>query len=213
MTISGLYPIVDLKAGATIATAASFLEAVLVEGVRVAQLRAKSVPDRAFLEIASACVEVARRRGVKLLVNDRADIAAAAGADGVHVGADDLPIEAARRVLGGKGLVGTSTDSPEEARAAAAAGADYVAWGAVFPTATKTDAAPQDGPAALARVRAAIPGVPLVAIGGITAARVADIARAGADAFAVVGALRDAADPHGEALRLVDAWREAAGRS
>jgi thiamine-phosphate pyrophosphorylase len=100
--------------------------------------------------------------------------------------------------------VGRSTDSPEEARGAAEAGADYVAWGACFPTESKPDAAAQEGPEALARVRAALGrGVPLVAIGGITAARVGSVVAAGADAVAVIGALRDSADPGGEAKRMV----------
>src|SRR5207253_9362732 len=119
-------------------------------------------------------------------------------------------LAAARRVLPAGAIIGRSTDTPEEAKDAAEAGADYIAWGAVYPTTTKPDAAPQEGPAALARVRAAFAtAIPLVAIGGITLDRVPDIADAGADAFAVIGALRDAPDPEMLANKLVRAWKAA----
>lgn len=209
MRIEGLYPIVDLAEDGTPESAAAFLDAVCVDGVVLAQLRAKKLADRRFLAVAERCAEIARARGVILVVNDRADIAAAAGAGGVHVGSDDLPPRIAKGLLPRGAIVGVSSDSPAEARDAASSGADYVAWGAVFPTATKTDAARQDGPGALAAVRAAIPGVPLVAIGGITLERVPAVVRAGADAFAVIGALRDAQDPREAARAMVAAWRDA----
>lgn len=204
--LRGLYPIVDVSEATTARAALDLVRAVAVPGVRVLQLRAKTLEDRAFYDMASAVSAVCRGMSIALVVNDRVDIASAVGAAGVHLGDTDLPLSAARRVLPAGAFVGISTDSPEEARDAAEAGADYVAWGAVWPTATKADAAEQEGPAALARVRAAIPRTPLVAIGGITLERVPEILAAGADAFAVVGALRDAADPAAEARKLVAAW-------
>jgi thiamine-phosphate pyrophosphorylase len=206
--VRGLYPIVDVTEGMDARAAVARARAVAVRGVAVLQLRVKAMPDKGFHEIAAAVSAACAGLGLMLVINDRADIAVAVNAAGVHLGSDDLPLSAARRVLPKDAIVGRSTDTPEEARAAAEAGADYVAWGAVWPTATKTDAAPQEGPSALARVRAAIPGVPLVAIGGITAERAPLVRAAGADAFAVIGALRDAADPAAEAKRLADAWEK-----
>jgi thiamine-phosphate pyrophosphorylase len=211
-SVRGLYPVLDVAGpgdGADVRVVLARARAVAVPGVRVIQLRAKALPDRLFHEIAASLAAVCRGLSIALVVNDRADIAAAVGAAGVHLGTDDLPLSAARRMLPPGMFVGRSTDSPEEAREAMEAGADYIAWGACFPSATKPDAAPQEGPSALARVRAAIPGVPLVAIGGITADRLATVAATGCDAFAVIGALRDAADPGAQALRLVSAWDEA----
>lgn len=204
--LRGLYPILDVPAGADPRDLLSRARAFAVPGVKVMQVRAKGVSDHLFYEVASSVAAVCRSLSIALVVNDRVDVAMAVGAAGVHLGTGDLPLSAARRILGPGILVGRSTDSPEEAKDAADAGADYIAWGACYPTATKPDAAAQEGPAALARVRAAIPNVPLVAIGGITLDRVAEVARAGADAFAVIGALRDAADPAAEARKLVQAW-------
>lgn len=202
----GLYPILDVGANTDPREVLARARAVAVPGVKVMQLRAKQVPDRLLYEIASSIAAAARGLGIALVINDRIDVAMAVGAAGVHLGSDDLPLAAARRILPPHVFVGRSTDSPEEAREAAESGADYIAWGACFPTATKPDAATQEGPAALARVRAAIPGVPLVAIGGIILDRLPLVAATGADAFAVIGALRDAPDPATEARRFVQAW-------
>lgn len=208
--LTGLYPIVDVGPGMNERGTILFVRAFAIPGVKLVQLRCKGISDRAFYEVASGVAATARGLGLALVINDRPDIAAAVQADGVHLGADDLPLAAARRVLAPGSIIGRSTDTPEEARLAADAGADYVAWGAVFPTATKPDAAPQEGPAALARVRGALPSdVPLVAIGGITQERLPEVAAAGADAFAVIGELRDAPDPESTARKLVLAWKAA----
>lgn len=213
--VGGLYPILDAGPGASDRKVLTLLRSVAVPGVKVVQLRCKGMSDRAFYDMAVGVAAAARSLGLALVVNDRPDIAAAVQADGVHLGTDDLPLAAARRVLPPGAFVGRSTDTPEEARDAAEAGADYVAWGAVFGTATKPDAAQQtQGASVLARVRAAMPaGIPLVAIGGITADRLGVVAAAGADAFALIGALRDAPDPEAEARRLVAAWKAARPRS
>lgn len=208
--IAGLYPIVDVGPGMSERGTIAFVRTFAIPGVKVVQLRCKKLGDRAFYEVAAGVAATARGLGLALVINDRPDIAAAVQADGVHLGTDDLPLAAARRVMPAGSFIGRSTDTPEEAKEAAEAGADYVAWGAVYPTATKPDAAPQEGPVALAKVRAAVPAaVPLVAIGGITLERVPDVAAAGADAFAVIGALRDAKDPEAVAMQLSRAWKAA----
>lgn len=208
--LTGLYPIVDVGPGMNERGTILFVRSFAMPGVKLVQLRCKGISDRAFYEVASGVAATLRGLGLSLIINDRADIAAAVQADGVHLGTDDLPLAAARRVLAPGSIVGRSTDTPEEARLAADAGADYIAWGAVYPTATKPDAAAQEGPTALARVRAALPSdVPLVAIGGITQDHLPEIALAGADAFAVIGVLRDAADPETTARKLVLAWKTA----
>lgn len=208
--VTGLYPIVDVGPGMSERGTIAYVRTFAIPGVKIVQLRCKKLSDRAFYEVALGVAATARGLGLALVINDRPDIAAAVQADGVHLGTDDLPIAAARRVLPAGAIVGRSTDTPEEAKEAAEAGADYIAWGAVYPTATKPDAAPQDGPAALAKVRGAFAAaIPLVAIGGITLERVPDVAAAGADAFAVIGALRDAQDPEALANKLVRAWKAA----
>ena len=209
--VTGLYPILDVGPGTGDRKVITLLRSVAVLGVRLVQLRCKGISDKAFYDMATGVSAAARTLGLSLVINDRPDIAAAVQADGLHLGTDDLPMTAARRVLPPGAFVGRSTDTPEEARDAVEAGADYVAWGAVYGSATKTDAAQQvDGPAILAKVRHAMgASIPLVAIGGITAERLGPIANAGADAFAVIGALRDAADPESEARRLVSAWKVA----
>lgn len=206
--VRGLYPVIDAAEGADPRRVLGLARSAAVPGVRILQLRAKRMTDKAHYETASALAALCRSLSIVLVINDRADIALAVGAQAVHLGTDDLPLRAARRVLPPEILIGVSTDSPDEAREAAESGADYVAWGACFPTSTKPDAAPQEGVAALARVRAAIPRTPLVAIGGITRDRVRPIGDAGADAFAVIGALRDAPDPEAEARALLQRWNE-----
>jgi thiamine-phosphate pyrophosphorylase len=187
-----LYAIVDpLDTGRSpIALAA----ALLAGGARCLQLRWKPAGARDVLEAARAICPLAHAAGAVLLVNDRPDVAVLAGADGVHLGQDDLPLAAARRVLGPGRIVGVSTHDVEQARRAAAAGADYVAVGPVFATTSKAGALTPRG---LDLIRAARPLVPcpLVAIGGIDASTAADAIAAGADAVAMIAALVRAPDP------------------
>lgn len=141
--------------------------------------------------------------GFRVIVNDRADVALLAGAHGVHLGQDDLSCRAARAFLGAKAVIGLSTHSPNEVRAAQSAPADYLAIGPVFATGTKPDAAPVVGLAGVREARRLCPG-PLVAIGGIRGPRVREVLDAGADAVAVASALR-ASSPRqaGEAARAL----------
>ena len=136
-----------------------------------------------------AALEITRPRGVRLIVNDRVDVALAAGADGVHVGQDDLPAESAREILGPMAIIGISTHSLAQAAAAASLPVDYVAIGPVFATSTKANPDPVVGLEGLRAVRAAVTAS-LVAIGGITLEKAPAVFAAGADSVAVVSDLR-----------------------
>jgi thiamine-phosphate pyrophosphorylase len=187
-----LYAIVDpLDTGQDpVALAAALLDG----GARCLQLRWKPAAPHDVLDAARAIRALAHAAGALFLVNDRPDLAVLAGADGVHLGQDDLPLAAARRVLGPARIVGLSTHDPEQARRAAAAGAHYVAVGPVFATTSKVGALAPRGLDLVRAARAAVP-CPLVAIGGIDATTAADVIAAGADAVAMIGALVRAPDP------------------
>lgn len=183
----------------------ALVEAAVRGGATVVQLRAKDLPARAFAALA---VETARRlapTGVPLLVNDRVDIALACGAAGVHLGQDDLAVPDARRMLGPGAVIGVSVNTPEEARRAAAEGADYVGAGPAFATSTKDTPLAVLGPDGIARIRRTV-GIPVVAIGGITAANAASLAAAGADGVAVVSAILGTPDPEAAAADIARAF-------
>lgn len=167
--------------------------AMLDGGARLLQLRLKSTPTGAFLATAERLRELTAAAGATFIVNDRADVARACGADGVHVGQDDLPIEAARAVLGTAPIIGFSTHSETQLAAARARGADYLAFGPIFATTSKHQADPVVGLERLRTVRGLTNGT-LVAIGGITAATAPAALAAGADAVAVIAALVRAPD-------------------
>ncbi len=168
--------------------------AFLAGGARLLQLRLPSATARELLEAARAIVPLAHAHGATLLVNDRPDVARAAGAHGVHLGQDDLPIAAARRVLGDGAIVGLSTHDPGQARAAADAGADYIGVGPIFATTTKADALPARGLDLLRAVRPLV-SLPIVAIGGITPDTAPGVRAAGADAVAMIAGLVRTPDP------------------
>ncbi|MBW6432643.1 thiamine phosphate synthase [Actinoplanes hulinensis] len=163
------------------------------------QIRVKTNDAQAY-ELAVAAVAICRPAGTMVLVNDRVGVALAAGADGVHVGADDLPVEVVRRILGPAAIVGATCRTPAAARAAVAAGASYLGAGPAFHTSTKDGLPPPLGPAAIAAVAEAVPGTPVLAIGGITADRVPLLAVHG---VAAVSAF--AADPKGAAAEFLQA--------
>lgn len=171
-------------------------------GATLVQLRGKAWTDRQFLEMAVRTLGLLRPAGIPLIINDRADIARAAGAAGVHLGRSDLPAAAARKILGGRSLIGVSAGSPAEAREAEAAGADYLGVGPVFPTRSKEDAGAPLGPAMIRKIRTAT-GLPILAIGGISAENVPAVIGAGADGVAVISAITAAADPEREAARIL----------
>ena len=163
-------------------------------GVTTVQLREKGTPSGEFLRIASSLRALTRKAGVTLIVNDRLDIALAAGADGVHVGQEDLPAERARELLGTNRILGVTAADEEEARAAAAGGADYIGCNAVFSTPTKTDTGPAIGLDGLERLVNCV-DIPVVAIGGINAGNAGDVLSTGVEGIAVVSAVVSANDP------------------
>lgn len=204
----GLYAIVDAT---TLSRRGldplAFADAVLAGQPAVMQLRAKDLSARQTLTLLCALAPRCRARGVPLFANDRADLAALAGADGVHVGQRDLPVPLARRAFPG-GMVGVSTHSSAELAAAIACEPDYVAVGPVFATATKLDAEPVVG-LDLVREAVARSTSPVVAIGGIDRKRAAEIARVGA-MVAVIGALVPIRDDLAEVTALTRALAEGA---
>jgi thiamine-phosphate diphosphorylase len=185
------------------------LDAVLEGGCRVVQLREKSLPPADLHPIALALRRRCRDMGCLFIVNDRVDLALAVEADGVHLGQEDLPASTARRLLRAGMILGVSTHDEAQARRARDDGADYVAVGSMFPTASKTGFQ-LVGPALLRRVRPAI-AVPLVAIGGITVDNVGEVMEAGADAVAVISAVCAAPDPAVATRSFLRRIREARG--
>lgn len=175
-------------------------EAALRGGATVLQLRWKAGPLREMLRLGEALQDLCRRYRVPFLIDDRVDVALALGADGVHVGPEDLPPEVARRLLGPRAILGVSARTPEQAQAAEAAGADYLGTGAVFPTSSKANPV-WIGLEGLARVVRAT-RLPVVAIGGIGPENAADCIRAGAVGVAVISAITQAPDPEAAARAL-----------
>lgn len=155
-------------------------------GVLLVQLREKFLSPREFHREAATALRVAHERGVKIIINDRVDIALALKADGVHLGQGDLTSEAARRLLGSEVIIGFSTHNLEQARLAAKMPIDYIAVGPIFGTSTKQASDPPVGLIGLQRVRQIVGQTPLVAIGGITSENSQDVIDAGADAVAVI---------------------------
>lgn len=177
----------NAKAGRSMVDA---VRAAVEGGATIVQLREKDLDAAAYVQLARDVLEVTRPAGVPLLINDRVDVALAAGADGAHVGQTDLPAAAVRAMLGPTALLGVSVKTPQQAADAAAAGADYVGAGAVFPTGTKADASVigLDGLRAVcaASSEGALGPMPVVAIGGVSAANAAQAVAAGAAGAAVV---------------------------
>lgn len=158
-------------------------------GATFVQLREKNLPTRDFYTEAEAALKVARELDVKLLINDRVDIALALKADGVHLGQEDLSPEAARQLLGPEAIIGISTHNLSQAVEAAKSTADYVAFGPIFSTHTKSDTSPVVGLNSLSKIREVISGKPLVAIGGVDHSNAADVLGHGADSLAVISCL------------------------
>ena len=179
----------------------------LAGGVDTVQVRVSAATtDRDAYELACQVLELCRRSQVTCLVNNRLHLAVAAGADGGHVGATDLPVAAARRVLGPRAILGATVRDPSGARLAVAGGASYLGVGPAYQTTTKSGLPAPLGPPGLSAVAAAVT-VPVIAIGGITVARVPAVRAAGVHGLAVVGAIGSAADPRAAANALSRAWR------
>jgi thiamine-phosphate pyrophosphorylase len=174
-------------------------EAYLAGGARFLQVRAKLSSSAVFLQLSEEVVSRAHKAGAIVVVNDRADVAKLAGADGVHLGQDDLEPREARRILGGAAFIGWSTHSIEQVRAACRLPVDYVAVGPIFGTATKTTGYDAVGTELVSQARAVLTeaglDTPIVAIGGITLERAAAVIRAGASSVAVISDLLSTGDP------------------
>ena len=199
---SPVYPIVDASLFGD-GDPGPVLRALGAAGIRLVQLRGKGMPSGAFVSWVGAGVRAASGRGVRVLVNDRADVALLAGADGVHLGQHDLSARAARRLLGARAVIGLSTHTCEEMRAARREPVDYLAVGPVFETPTKADSAPVVSLKGVRQARRLYEG-PLVAIGGISQSRISQsrisqsrisqsriraVLAAGADAAAMISAV------------------------
>ena len=196
-----LYAIIDptLLAVSELALA----EALAGSGVELIQYRSKTASSRQFFEVSRQLSALLGPRGVRLIVNDRPDIAILAGAGGVHVGQEDLGVEDARAICGKDRWVGVSTHTLEQVAEAERTSADYIAFGPIFPTATKKNPDPVVGTDLLRKVRQ-MTVKPLVAIGGITLERAAEVYGAGADSLAVIRDLICAPDPAARARKYLD---------
>jgi thiamine-phosphate pyrophosphorylase len=172
-------------------------EAVLRGGVDVLQLRHKTLLRGRLLVLARRLRELTAQAGALLVVNDHLDIALLAGADGVHLGADDLALAEARRLAPGGFLIGASASTPADARQAVLEGADYIGCGPAFPTPIKAEKR-VIGPAAVAEVQAAV-AVPVFAIGGVEAANVPELVAAGVHRACMIRGLFESADPEAAA--------------
>ena len=186
------------------------LAAALDGGADTIQLREKTWPSGTIFPLARRLRDRCAAASVPFIVNDRVDLALAVEADGVHLGQDDLPPGPARALLKPGMILGLSTHSVEQARAAQAAGADYVAVGSMFPTATKPEFQ-LVGPALARQVRPLV-RVPLVGIGGITPDNVGEVVAAGVDGVAVISAVCGAPDPAAAARRFIAAIEAARTR-
>lgn len=182
------------------------VEEALAAGVRAVQLRERDLTPRELLPLAHALRRVTAAAGARLLINDRIDVAVAVDADGVQLRADHLPIPIARRLLGPDAIIGVSTHSLAEVRAAQVA--DFVLFGPVFATASKQEYGPPLGVAAL-RAAAAASGIPVLAIGGVTAARVPALRASGAAGVAAIGAILRAPQVGEAAAVMLEALRRA----
>jgi thiamine-phosphate pyrophosphorylase len=201
-----VYLVTDPSAGAGIPVRAAAALGALPPGSAALQLRDRGANGRDLLALARALREVAGRAGQLLLVNDRVDVALAAGADGVHLPAAGIPAAEARRLLGPERLVAVSCHSADDVARARGAGADFATFGPLFDTPSKR---PYGAPVGLGRLReAAALGLPLVGLGGVDAGNAGEVARAGASGVAAIRAWLDAADPAAAVRGLLEAFEK-----
>lgn len=163
-------------------------------GVSYVQLREKDITTRLFVEEAIAIKKILKPHNLLLIINDRIDVALACGAEGVHIGQDDMPYAIARKLMGTKAIIGLSVETWEDVEESDMLDVDYIGVSPIFTTPTKTDTKGAWGLEGLAKIKA-FSRHPLVAIGGINEANAADVIAAGADCIAVVSAICAAPDP------------------
>ena len=200
-----IYPITDV--GLSGLSHREQVEMFAAGGATLIQLRDKTSSPRDFYEAAVDAIAAARRLGVMIIINDRVDVAIAAGADGVHLGQDDLPAAAARALLGAGRVIGFSTHSPKQAVEASSWDLDYIAIGPIFRTTTKADPDPVLGLEPLREVKRAV-NKPLVAIGGITLESARSVIEAGADCVSVISDLFSSGDPAARIRQYLDLLRD-----
>ncbi len=187
-----VYVIVDLSFAMGRSAGEVVSEAVR-GGSGIIQLREKTATTRQILEMGHGALAICRKAGVPLIINDRVDIALALDADGVHLGPDDMPVAIARKLMAKGKIIGASAGTVEEALAAKRDGADYLGVGAIYATASKSDAGEPIGPESLRKIKLAS-GMPLVGIGGISRDNAGPVITAGADGVAVISAVVSAPD-------------------
>lgn len=205
MNICGLCAIVgDYRQDISIEQMA---EEALLGGASMIQLRVKNASARHYIELAMRVKAVTGRCNVPLIINDRADVAFAVGASGVHLGQSDLPIEYARLILGRDAIIGVSVQTVEQAKEAERQGADYLGAGPVFPTISKEDAERPIGLEGLRAICAEV-GIPVIAIGGIYAHNAKEVMSAGASGIAAISAIFGADDIEAATKELVEAMKE-----
>ena len=164
------------------------VEEAIAGGITMLQLREKEATSREFYELALQIRELTKRHNIPLVINDRLDIALVVGADGLHIGQSDLPLEAVRRIAGKRLFVGVSASRIQEAKQAEAEGADYLGVGAVFPTGSKADAGEAIGLEGLRAICSAVT-IPVVGIGGLGPSNAAAVMQSGALGIAVISAI------------------------
>lgn len=204
-----LYLVTD-STGMTEETFLQAVHAALKGGVTLLQLREKGRSAREYLALAEKVLPLAHEYGVPLLINDRIDVAIAAGADGVHVGQSDIPVSDARRMLGRNKIVGATAKTPEQAAEAFRQGADYIGAGAVYQTSTKTDT--WCIPIGIIREIACSVPIPVNAIGGLNRENLGVLSDTGIAGVCVVSALMKAKDPEMEAKTIKKAFLALSGR-
>ncbi|MDO8426591.1 MAG: thiamine phosphate synthase [Deltaproteobacteria bacterium] len=182
--VKGLYAIIDTSY-APLEGLEKTASLIIEGGAKILQLRSKGTASGQVLEACRKLRRITLDNGAIFIVNDRVDIAIACGADGVHLGQEDIPLTDARSLLGASAIIGVSTHNTKEAKEAEASGADYISFGPVFPTKTKADAQSPKGLEGLKEIRKSV-RLPIVAIGGVTEERLMDVLNSGADGAAII---------------------------
>lgn len=200
--LPAIYPITDRELSGL--SHAEQVRQLAEAGCRFVQIREKSASSREFYDAVISSLAVANSLGMKVIVNDRVDVAIAARADGVHLGQDDLSPVVARKLLGGDAIIGYSTHSVQQAIEAAGMPVDYVAVGPVYSTSTKVNHDPVIGLDGIRLIRGPVGEVKIVAIGGIGIDNVADVIAAGADSAAVISGLYCESDSIGIGYRALE---------
>jgi len=172
-------------------------------GVTIVQLRGKKWTSREFLEVGMKAVRLLKPKKIPLIINDEVHIALACKASGVHLGQGDMPLRCARELMGKERIIGISVSSADEAPAAEKGGSDYIGVGPVFATLSKKDIGSPLGLAGLREIRQKVK-IPILAIGGISVANVADVIASGADGVAVISAITAATDPKKAATEIIE---------